>query len=151
MHEGDKGVTITIQGPAEKFVYLLKSNRSRSDPRPDPRSDHSESRIANKPILRGLSSAETIGNNLESRKQESRIDSLSYNSISLQEAIEEAIRKPKLGVYSPVAAAVLRYKAITMPRYSMGGELRIIIERALREAYPQLYEEAQRMMSESQD
>lgn len=145
MHEGDKGVTITIQGPAEKFVYLLKSNRFRADP--------SESRVASKPILSGLSSADTVGNNSASgtRPSESRIDSLNYSSISLQEAIEEAIRKPKLGVYSPVAAAVLRYKAITMPRYSMGGELRIIIERALREAYPQLYEEVQRMMSESQD
>jgi hypothetical protein len=106
------------------------------------------------PILRGLSSADTVKSNLFSRgakNRESRIDSLSYNSISLQDAIEEAIRKPKLGIYSPVAAAMLRYKAITTPRYSMGGELRIIIEQALRETYPQLYEEVQRMMSESQD
>ena len=145
MHEDEKGVTITIQGPAEKFVYLLKSNRSRTD--------QSDSRIASEPVLRGLSSAETSGNNLapRTRTQESRIDSLSYNSNSLQEAIEEAIRKPKLGVYSPVGAAVLRYKAITIPRFSMGGELRIIIEQALREAYPQLYEEIQRMMSESEE
>jgi len=104
-------------------------------------------------MLRGLSSEETVGNNLAPRTRypESRIDSLSYNSNSLQEAIEEAIIKPKLGVYSPVGAAVLRYKAITIPRFSMGGELRIIIEQALRVAYPQLYEEVQRMMSESQD
>jgi len=117
------------------------------------RSDHSESRIASEPMPSGLSSAETAENNLVSRTRfpESRIDSLSYNSNSLQEAIEEAIRKPKLGVYSPVGAAVLRYKAITIPRFSMGGELRIIIEQALRVAYPQLYEEVQRMMSESQD
>jgi hypothetical protein len=110
--------------------------------------------MSSEPVLRGLSSAETVRNPFvpETKKsQESRIDSLSYSSSSLEEAIEEAIRKPKLGVYSPVAAAVLRYKAITMPRYSMGGELRKIVEKALREAYPQLYEEAQRMMVESQE
>jgi hypothetical protein len=103
-------------------------------------------------LLRGLSSVETVANNLlpKAKNPESRLDSLSYNSLSLQDAIDEAIRKPKLGIYSPVAAAILRYKAITTPRYSMGGELRIIIEQALREAYPQLYEEVQRMMSESQ-
>ena len=75
---------------------------------------------------------------------ESRIQSLDI--VALDEAIKEANVKPKLGVYSPLAAAMLRYKAITTPRYSMGSEMKTIIERALREAYPELYEEVQKRM-----
>jgi hypothetical protein len=45
---------------------------------------------------------------------------------------------------------MLRYKAITTPRYSMGSELRIVIEQALKEAYPQLYDEVQKRMREGQ-
>jgi hypothetical protein len=84
-----------------------------------------------------------------------RVESLdsivkSLDSTALEEAIKEACKKPKLGVYSPLAAAMLRYKAITTPRYSMGSELRIVIEQALKEAYPQLYDEVQKRMKEGQ-
>ena len=75
---------------------------------------------------------------------ESRVDSLDYSA--LDEAIEEARKKPKLGVYSPVVAAMLRYKAITTPRYSMGSEIKTIVEQALKGAYPELYEEVQKRM-----
>jgi hypothetical protein len=78
------------------------------------------------------------------RSLESRIHSLDL--VALDEAIKEANVKPKLGVYSPLAAAMLRYKAITTPRYSMGSEMKTIIEQALREAYPELYEEVQKRM-----
>jgi hypothetical protein len=77
---------------------------------------------------------------------ESRIQNLDL--VALDEAIKEANVKPKLGVYSPLAAAMLRYKAMTTPRYSMGSEMKTIIERALKETYPQLYEEVQKRMSE---
>jgi len=75
---------------------------------------------------------------------ESRVESLDYSA--LDEAIEEARKKPKLGVYSPVVAAMLRYKAITTPRYSMGSEIKTIVEQALKGAYPELYEEVQKRM-----
>jgi len=75
---------------------------------------------------------------------ESRVESLDYTA--LDEAIEEARKKPKLGVYSPVVAAMLRYKAITTPRYSMGSEIKTIVEQALKGAYPELYEEVQKRM-----
>jgi len=83
---------------------------------------------------------------LESRvgKDGSRVESLDYSA--LDEAIQEARKKPKLGVYSPVVAAMLRYKAITTPRYSMGSEIKIIVEQALKGAYPELYEEVQKRM-----
>lgn len=81
----------------------------------------------------------------EGSSLESRVESLDYRA--LNEAIEEAIKKPKLGVYSPVVAAILRYKAITTPRYSMGQEIKTIVEQALKGAYPELYEEVQKRMN----
>jgi hypothetical protein len=81
----------------------------------------------------------------EAMSRESRVESLDYNA--LDEAIEEARKKPKLGVYSPVVAAMLRYKAITTPRYSMGSEIKTIVEQALKGAYPELYEEVQKRMN----
>jgi hypothetical protein len=80
----------------------------------------------------------------EAVSRESRVESLDYSA--LDEAIEEARKKPKLGVYSPVVAAMLRYKAITTPRYSMGSEIKTIVEQALKGAYPELYEEVQKRM-----
>jgi hypothetical protein len=101
-------------------------------------------------------SSESRVETLESARQEPRVEkkeamslepsveSLDYSA--LDEAIEEARKKPKLGVYSPVVAAMLRYKAITTPRYSMGSEIKTIVEQALKGAYPELYEEVQKRM-----
>ena len=81
----------------------------------------------------------------DSKSRESGVESLDYSA--LDEAIEEARKKPKLGVYSPIVAAVLRYKARTTPRYSMGSEIKTIVEEALKDAYPELYEEVQKRMN----
>jgi len=81
----------------------------------------------------------------ESKSRESGVESLDYSA--LDEAIEEARKKPKLGVYSPIVAAMLRYKARTTPRYSMGLEIKTIVEEALKGAYPELYEEVQKRMN----
>ena len=89
-------------------------------------------------------SQEPIVERKEAVSLESRVESLDYSA--LDEAIEEARKKPKLGVYSPVVAAMLRYKAITTPRYSMGSEIKTIVEQALKGAYPELYEEVQKRM-----
>lgn len=89
-------------------------------------------------------SQEPMVESKEAMSLESRVESLDYSA--LDEAIEEARKKPKLGVYSPVVAAMLRYKAITTPRYSMGSEIKTIVEQALKGAYPELYEEVQKRM-----
>lgn len=137
-------------GPGNRFDHLLKGMKSRVDSldsiveTEEPRVDIQESR----------------GQKDESEKVDPRVKSIesrvenpdsivkSLDDTALEEAIKEASKKPKLGVYSPLAAAMLRYKAITTPRYSMGSELRIVIEQALKEAYPELYDEVQKRMKE---
>ena len=81
----------------------------------------------------------------DAKIRESGVESLDYTA--LDEAIEEARKKPKLGVYSPIVAAMLRYKARTTPRYSMGSEIKTLVEEALKDAYPELYEEVQKRMN----
>lgn len=111
-------------GPGDRFDHLLKGMKSR------------------------VESLDSIVKTEESRTSVSDPIVKSLDNTALEEAIKEASKKPKLGVYSPLAAAMLRYKAITTPRYSMGSELRLVIEQALKEAYPQLYDEVRKRMEE---
>ena len=147
-------------GPGDRFDHLLKGMKSRVDSL-DSVVETEKSRINIQESKGQLGESTNVGprvNSLDSivETEESRVDILdsiveSLDSTALEEAIKEANKKPKLGVYSPLAAAMLRYKAITTPRYSMGSELRIIIEQALKEAYPQLYDEVQKRMKEGQN
>jgi hypothetical protein len=132
-----------MTGPGE-FDYLLKDVKSKSiHSPPESRVMAEESRVRNLvPIVEIAPRESSLDSRIETA--ESRVKGIDY--AVLEEAIEEANNKPKLGVYSPLAAAVLRYKAIKTPRYSMGSELRCIIEQALKETYPELYEEIQERM-----
>ena len=146
-------------GPGDRFDHLLKGMKSRVDSL-DSIVETEKSRINIQESKGQLGESTSAGPRVESldpivETEESRVDILdsivkSLDSTALEEAIKEANKKPKLGIYSPLAAAMLRYKAITTPRYSMGSELRIVIEQALKEAYPQLYDEVQKRMKEGQ-
>lgn len=159
-------------GPGMKFDHLLRNMKAKVEPKDEnegSRVNSEESRV-NSLEINTLSEmvgpVEILGSRVDSQEsnsenatpsrvvkaQTSRVNTLessvmSIDSAVMMEAIREANQKPKLGVYSPLAAAILRYKAITIPRYSMGAELRTIIEKALKEIYPDLYEEVQRKMN----
>ena len=139
-------------GTGDKFDHLVKGIRSRVDSQESrvekdlgaenkSRVESRESGVESRD-LRG----ETEDSRFDTTRAESRVKSL--DSRAFERAIDEASKKPKLGVYSPIAAAVLRYKAITTPRYSMGSELRAVIEQALKEIYPELYEAAETALAD---
>ena len=146
-------------GPGDRFDHLLKGMKSRVESR-DTIVETEESRVDTQESKAQLGKSEKVDPRVKSldaivETEESRVDIpdsiiKSLDNTALEEAIKEASKKPKLGIYSPLAAAMLRYKAITTPRYSMGSELRIVIEQALKEAYPQLYDEVQKRMREGQ-
>ncbi|MGD0953723.1 MAG: hypothetical protein ABR985_15265 [Methanotrichaceae archaeon] len=161
-------------GPGEKFDYLLKGMKDREkrveslDSRAETEGpkvaelkpkdievvrvepqNGVESRVSNRES-RLQTETESLPIRVESEEPrlkslEPVVESLDYNVLA--EAIDEANRKPKLGVYSPLAAAILRYKAITTPRYSMGSELRAVIEQALKERYPELSEQVEKALA----
>jgi len=125
-----------MTGPGEKFDYLLKGMKAKGS-----RVETEESRVE---------SQESRVKSLDSRLERGEPKKERIDYVALDEAIREADKRPKLGVYSPLAAALLRYKAIKIPRYSMGSELRELIEQSLKEAYPELCEEIRKRMEEYQ-
>jgi hypothetical protein len=46
-------------------------------------------------------------------------NSQNINQDVLEQAIKEGIKYPKVTVYSPITAAVLRYREITTPRFKL--------------------------------
>jgi hypothetical protein len=131
-------------GTGDKFDHLMKGMRSRVDSQ-ESRVETKDLDAETEPRTESLESRIEIEDSrvdaTETKRIESEVESL--DSRAFERAVDEASKKPKLGIYSPVAAAVLRYKAITTPRYSMGSELRTVIEQALKETYPELYEAAE--------
>ncbi len=139
-------------GPGDRFDHLLKGMKSRVES-PESRVETEESRFDIPESEDRQVEVEGVSSGVDSLESRVKIPESMFKSLdneALENAIKEASKKPKLGVYSPLAAAMLRYKAITTPRYSMGSELRIVIEQALKEAYPQLYDEVQKRMKEGQ-
>jgi hypothetical protein len=144
----------------KRYDFLLKQMQDREAGGEEPESADQELEAAGKDGQTLESRVETEESRVESLDRgdqdptakkkdattlESGVESLDYSA--LDEAIEEARKKPKLGIYSPIVAAMLRYKARTTPRYSMGSEIKTIVEEALKDAYPELYEEVQKRMN----
>lgn len=71
------------------------------------------------------------------------------NLKALDQAISEAIKYPKITVWSTAIAAIMRYNQITINRYSMSKEARAKLSRVLQEEYPELWEEIQKRLPES--
>jgi hypothetical protein len=58
---------------------------------------------------------------------------------ALKQAIEEGVKYPKVTVYSPIIAAVMRYREITTPRFKLSPEVETRLEKVLRKEDPKLW------------
>jgi hypothetical protein len=58
---------------------------------------------------------------------------------TLKQAIEEGVKYPKVTVYSPIIAAVMRYREITTPRFKLSPEVETRLEKVLRKEDPKLW------------
>ena len=56
----------------------------------------------------------------------------------LQQAIEVAKKKPRIGVYSPIVSAAAEYLRESIPKYSASDEARKILEDEFEKRYPEL-------------
>jgi hypothetical protein len=70
----------------------------------------------------------------ESQKLKDDID-----SIALKQAIEEGVKYPKVTIYSPIIAAVMRYREITTPRFKLSPEAETRLEKVLKKEDPKLW------------
>jgi hypothetical protein len=58
---------------------------------------------------------------------------------ALKQAMEEGVKYPKVTVYSPIIAAVMRYREITTPRFKLSPEVETRLEKVLRKEDPKLW------------
>jgi hypothetical protein len=57
----------------------------------------------------------------------------------LNQAIKQGSDNPRISSWNPSVMAVLRYKNLTTPAYSMSKEISELLEIAVKEKYPELY------------
>lgn len=73
------------------------------------------------------------------------------DSKALDQAVSEAIKYPKITIWSTAIAAVMRYNQITTTRYSMSREARAKLKQVLQDEYPGLWEEIKKRLPEGLD
>ena len=72
----------------------------------------------------------------------------SIDSKALDQAVSEAIKYPKITIWSTTIAAVMRYHQITTIRYSMSKEAKAKLKQVLQDEYPELWEEIKKRLPE---
>ena len=56
----------------------------------------------------------------------------------IEKAVDEALRIPRVSVYSPLTSAFVRYMRMSKPGFDISSFLREIIERGIREKEPDI-------------
>ena len=95
------------------------------------------SEIETQPLKEDKSKAEFQHSSAETQKMKDESQSLDLDI--LQQAIEEGIKYPKVTVYSPIIAAVMRYREITTPRFKLSPEAETRLEKTLKREDPELW------------
>lgn len=65
---------------------------------------------------------------------------LNLNNEIVEEIISEIKKNPRISLWSAKSAAVLRYLRKTEPEFSISNEASILIENAVKEKYPEIWE-----------
>jgi len=66
----------------------------------------------------------------------------------LAQAIKQGTENPRISSWNPLVMAVLRYRNLTTPAYSMSKEISELLEIAVRERYPKLSEQVEKALSD---
>ena len=67
-------------------------------------------------------------------------------SNKLEDAVMEATRNPRISLWSPKSAAVLKYLRKTVPEFSISEEARSLLEDAIKRKYGKIWEEVERRL-----
>lgn len=68
------------------------------------------------------------------------------NEEVLMLSIHEALKNPRITLWSPEAAAVLRYLRKTIPEFSISNEASKLLEKAIKEKYPEIWSSVEKHM-----
>ena len=92
---------------------------------------------------------EVISGEIRSNKEEVRIGEVRSEELisnKLEDAVMEATRNPRISLWSPKSAAVLRYLRKTVPEFSISEEARSLLEDAIKRKYGKIWEEVERRL-----
>jgi len=95
-------------------------------------------------ISEGVRRDEVISNKEKVRIGEVKSEGLISNK--LKDAVMEATRNPRISLWSPKSAAVLRYLRKTVPEFSISEEARSLLEDAIKRKYGKIWEEVERRL-----
>ena len=96
-----------------------------------------------------IKSNEVISGEVRSNKEEVRIGEVRSEELisnKLEDAVMEATRNPRISLWSPKSAAVLRYLRKTVPEFSISEEARSLLEDAIKRKYGKIWEEVERRL-----
>ena len=65
----------------------------------------------------------------------------------LNQAIKQGSENPRISSWNPFVMAVLRYRNLTTPAYSMSKEISELLEIAVKERYPELSEQVEKALA----
>ena len=97
----------------------------------------------------GIRSNEVISGEVRSNKEEVRIGEVRSEELisnKLEDAVMEATRNPRISLWSPKSAAVLKYLRKTVPEFSISEEARSLLEDAIKRKYGKIWEEVERRL-----
>ena len=75
-----------------------------------------------------------------SEVKSSNLGEITYNLEVMKEALADAKQNPRISLWSPKSAAVLRYLRKTKPEFSISEEASLLLEEAIIRKYPDIYE-----------
>ena len=76
---------------------------------------------------------------VQTSESDARIAPARIDPQILQQALNEADAKSKITIWNPEVSAVLRYMQLTTVRYSMSKEASVLLEKAVKKAYPDVW------------
>ena len=99
----------------------------------------------------GVIKPESVLQSMESEdiSKESVVGSPEYvvNMNVLNQAIKQGSENPRISSWNPFVMAVLRYRNLTTPAYSMSKEISELLEIAVKEKYPELSEQVKKTLA----
>lgn len=78
-------------------------------------------------------------NNVQKEEIRSVENNFSLSDDKIEEIKEEVEKNPRISLWSPQAAACLRYLKKTIPEFSISKESSRILDNAIKEEYPEIW------------
>jgi hypothetical protein len=114
---------------------LIRKEKPKKTETPDVKKTNSEKKTSKK--TRAKSSSKIKSSSIERKSRKTREDP---NKIIVDGVILEVRKNPRISLWSARSAAVLRFLKNTKPAFSISKEASALIEEAVQQKYPEIWE-----------